>query len=115
MATYPVNMIDNVHYLSYNCIEAVSNMTTTNFSIRLDVEVKKRSEAMLNEMGLNISTAVNVFLRQMLRQGKIPFEIGVDIPTAETKEALEEARRLAADPNVQGYTDVHKMFTDILK
>lgn len=115
MITYTVNMIDNVYCLSYNCIEVVSNMATTNFSIRLDTEVKKRSEAMLNEMGLNISTAVNVFLRQMLRQGKIPFEIGVDIPTAETKEALEEARRLAADPNVQGYTDVHKMFTDILK
>ena len=90
-------------------------MHTTNFSIRLDTEVKKQSEDMLRAMGLNISTAVNIFLRQMLRQGKIPFEIGVDIPNEETRQALEEVRKIAKDPKAKSYTDIHKMFEDITK
>ena len=48
---------------------------TINVTIRLDKDVKESAEKMFNEFGMNLSTAFNIFARQTLRQGKIPFEI----------------------------------------
>lgn len=48
---------------------------TINVTIRLDREVKENAEKLFGEFGLNLSTAFGVFVRQSLRQGKIPFEI----------------------------------------
>jgi len=48
---------------------------TINVTIRLDRDVKENAERMFNGFGMNLSTAFNIFARQALRQGKIPFEI----------------------------------------
>ncbi|GHU09630.1 hypothetical protein FACS1894151_07780 [Spirochaetia bacterium] len=48
---------------------------TINVTIRLDRDIKERAESMFNDFGMNLSTAINVFIRQTLRQGKIPFEV----------------------------------------
>ena len=48
---------------------------TINVTIRLDKEIKEQAEKMFNDFGMNLSTAFNIFARQALRQGKIPFEI----------------------------------------
>jgi DNA-damage-inducible protein J len=56
-------------------MEALEMAETINVTIRLDREVKEQAEKMFNELGMNLSTAFNVFVRQALRQGKIPFEI----------------------------------------
>ena len=42
---------------------------TTNFSVRMDSDIKKQCEAMYGELGINLTTAINVFLRQLLRVG----------------------------------------------
>ena len=51
---------------------------TTNINIRMDKDIKDRAELLFSEMGLNMTTAFNIFVRQTLRQGKIPFEIAAD-------------------------------------
>ena len=48
---------------------------TINVTIRLDREVKEQAEMLFSNLGMNMSTAFNIFARQSLRQGKIPFEI----------------------------------------
>lgn len=48
---------------------------TINVNIRVDEELKKKTETLFSDMGLNMTTAVNIFLRQVLRTGSIPFEI----------------------------------------
>lgn len=48
---------------------------TINVTIRLDREIKEQAERMFNDFGMNLSTAFNIFARQALRQGKIPFDI----------------------------------------
>lgn len=48
---------------------------TINVNVRIDEELKKQTETLLADMGLNMTTAVNIFLRQVLRTGGIPFEI----------------------------------------
>ena len=65
-------------------------MATTNMSIRMDVDLKKQADTKLASMGLNMTTAMNIFLHQVVRQGKIPFEIATDIPNAETLAAMRE-------------------------
>jgi DNA-damage-inducible protein J len=89
-------------------------MTTANINIRMDAEIKKQAETIFDAMGMNMTTAINIFVRQVIRQGKIPFEIGVDVPNSETRAAMQEALRIVHDPHSQGYTDVHQMFKDIV-
>ncbi|MDR2733925.1 MAG: type II toxin-antitoxin system RelB/DinJ family antitoxin [Spirochaetota bacterium] len=48
---------------------------TINVTIRLDKNVKENAEKLFHDFGMNLSTAVNIFARQALREGKIPFEI----------------------------------------
>ena len=45
---------------------------TTNFSVRMDKDIKKQCETLYNELGVNLTTAINVFLRQSLRAGGFP-------------------------------------------
>jgi len=50
---------------------------TTNLNIRIDKELKEQAEVFFSELGLNMSSAFNIFVRQSLRQGKIPFELSL--------------------------------------
>ena len=75
-------------------------MASTNFSVRMDSEIKKQCEAMYGELGMNLTTAINVFLRQSLRVGGFPFEVRLDQPNKETVAAMLEAERIAKDPNL---------------
>lgn len=52
---------------------------------------------------LNMTTAVNMFLRQTIRENGIPFALKLDIPNATTVAAIEEGKRIATDPDVKGY------------
>ena len=90
-------------------------MATTNVSIRMDTELKAQADELFAELGMNLSTAFNIFVRQSLREGGIPFEIRTDRPNKETIAAMLEAERIAKDPNVKGYTDLDEMFADLKK
>jgi len=65
---------------------------TINVTIRLDREIKEQAESMFNDFGMNLSTAFNIFARQSLRQGRIPFEI-YD-PFYSEKNQAELSRRI---------------------
>lgn len=83
---------------------------TANISIRMDAELKSQADELFNELGMNLSTAFNIFVRQSLREGCIPFKITLDRPNAETIAAMKEAERIAADPDVKGYSDLPSLF-----
>ena len=86
---------------------------TTNISIRMDSNLKKQADELFGELGMNITTAFNIFIRQSLRDGGIPFEIKVDQPNKQTLAAMREAERIAKDPSVKGYTDLDELFADL--
>ena len=67
-------------------------MATTNLNIRIDADLKKQAEEIFNELGLNMSTALTVFLRQTVRSNGIPFEMRLDTPNAETLAAIEDVK-----------------------
>lgn len=63
---------------------------TTNINIRMDKDLKEQAESLFSELGMNMTTAFNIFLRQSVRQGKIPFEISLNTPNAATLAAMQE-------------------------
>ena len=81
---------------------------TTNFSVRLDSDIKKQCEALYGELGVNLTTAINVFLRQSLRVGGFPFDVRMEQPNKETLAAMLEAECIARDPSVKRYSDVEE-------
>lgn len=88
-----VQYIYNAHIILYNWRiekELLVMNETTNLSIRIDKELKEQAENLFSELGMNMTTAFNIFVRQSVRQGKIPFEISLNKPNAKTLEALQE-------------------------
>ena len=89
-------------------------MATVNMSIRMDTELKKQADAMLSDMGLNMTTAMNMFLRQVVRQGRIPFEIATDIPNVETLAAMKEVDDMISGKiPAKKYTSTDELFKDL--
>ena len=86
---------------------------TTNLTIRMDKELKERAEHLFSELGMNMTTAFTVFVRQAVRQGKIPFEISLNIPNAETIAAMEEANRISCDPNTKRYSSFEELVAEV--
>ena len=63
---------------------------TTNLNIRIDEDLKRKAEAVFSELGLNLSTAMNIFLRYSVRYGGIPFDLRIENPNAETISAIND-------------------------
>lgn len=81
-------------------------MASTNLNIRTDKDIKDQAELIFNELGLNMTTAINIFLRTTIREHGIPFALKLDVPNEVTVAAIEEGRRIAADSSVKGYTSM---------
>ena len=91
-------------------------MGNTNVNIRMDSDLKKQFEAFCADMGMSMTTAFNIYAKKAVREYRIPFEIGGEAPNAETLEAIEEVKRMKADPSLgKTYTDVDAMMRDLLE
>ena len=90
-------------------------MSTTNLNIRVDENLKKKADKLFSELGMSMSTAMNIFLRQSVRYGGIPFDIRLDVPNSETVEAIREVKQMKADPTIgKTYRDVDQMMKELL-
>lgn len=84
-------------------------MKTTKLNIRTDKFTKEQAEKIFNQLGLNISTAINMFLIATIRENGIPFELKIDTPNKETIEAIEEGRKILNDPNAPKYSNMEDL------
>lgn len=91
----------------------MAKTSTSNISIRMDSELKAAAEELYEELGMNLSTAFNIFVRQSLRERGIPFMITEGSPNREAVSAMLEAERIAKDSAVKGYRDVDELFADL--
>ena len=82
---------------------------STNLNIRMDKEIKEQAEMLFKELGLSMTTAINLFLRTAIREHGIPFALKLDVPNEMTASAIEEGRRIAADSKVEGYTSIEAL------
>lgn len=75
----------------------VLRISATNLNIRTDKEIKNQAEEIFNEPGLNMTTAINMFLRTMVREYGIPFELKLDVPQETAAEATLESKKMLSD------------------
>ena len=88
--------------------------TSTNVTIRIDSDIKRECEGIYGDLGLNLSTAINVFLRKSIKAGGFPFDVRLDDrPNKETVAAMLEAERIAKDPNAKRFHSVRELFEDL--
>ena len=79
-------------------------MKNVNITMRVDEDLKKQAEALFCELGMNISTAFNIFLRQAVREQQIPFQVTKNTPNSVTLAAMDDAEN---GDNLSGpYTSV---------
>jgi len=91
-------------------------MTKTSMNIRMDDDIKRQAQHLFAEFGLDMTTAINMFLRQAIRERRIPFELKLNVPNAETRTAIEEIQQMKSNPSQgKAYTDVDKMMQDLLE
>ena len=86
--------------------------TTTNFTVRLDKQLKADAEKLFNDLGMTLSGAVNVFLHQALLVQGLPFPVRKEHPNRKTLAAMREAIALADDPDAKTYASVGEMMQD---
>lgn len=90
-------------------------MATTSINIRMDEELKRNFEAFCADMGMTMTTAINVFVKKAVRENRIPFEISGDVPNTTTIEAMQEVQKMKADPSFgKTYSDVDQMMEELL-
>ena len=92
-------------------------MATTPTQIRIEENTKKQAVELLEGLGLNLSDAVNIFLKQVILQNGLPFEVKYPEDVLEFKteiiEAMEEAKRISRDPNTKHYSNFSGALEDM--
>lgn len=68
-------------------------MKNINVTLRVDEDLKKQAETLFSELGLNLTTAFNIFLRQSVREQQIPFRVSKNVPNAVTLAAMDAAEK----------------------
>ena len=83
----------------------VANLTTA-LNVNVDAKNKEAATNILKSLGLNMSTAINMFLAQIVKRDGIPFEVVNPKPNKDMLEALKEAEEIIKNPDkYPGYTN----------
>lgn len=89
--------------------------TTSNLTLRISADLKKEAEELFHDFGLTLNGAFNMFLKQSVREQRIPFAIARNQPSPHLLEAIAEVDAMEADPTLRkSYTSVKSMFEEIL-
>ena len=90
-------------------------MATTNINVRVDSELKQSAEALFSDLGLNMSSAITMFLKSAVNHDGIPFEVKRLTPNAETKAALAEYEEMKKNPgSYKRYRSFDDMIDEVL-
>ena len=91
-------------------------MPKVNVTIRMDEDLRKEATLLFDDLGIGLNQALILFVKQAVREQKIPFEISRNIPNKETLDAFREIELMKAGKiSYKAYDDVDEMFEDVLK
>lgn len=89
-------------------------MAKVSTNINLDADLKRSAQLLLKDLGMDLTTAVTIFLRQTVRDQAIPFQISRDIPNTQTLAALQEYEEMKAHPEKYPcYTSFEEAMKDV--
>lgn len=87
-------------------------MATIPTQIRIDEELKKQAVELFGQLGMDMSSATNIFLRQCILRGGLPFNVELPNYKTEVIEAMEEAKRISRNPNTKRYNSFSEAIED---
>lgn len=89
-------------------------MATTNINVRVDTDLKQAAESLFSDLGLNMSSAITMFLKSAVSNDGIPFEVK-RVPNAETRAALAEYDEMKKNPGTyKRYSTFDDMMNEVL-
>lgn len=86
--------------------------TKTTTTITIDSDIKTQAQELLSDFGLDLSTAINIFLRQTIRENAIPFNISREVPNSDTIAAMREVEEMKKHPEMYKR---YSSFSELLK
>lgn len=87
----------------------LSNLTSA-INVQVDSATKKEATAILNDLGLSMSAAINLFLKQVVKRNGLPFEVVNPKTNKELCKALKEAEKIVKNPDkYPGYRDMDRL------
>ena len=81
-------------------------MQTANINIRTDSNLKRKADALYNKLGLTMSTAINMFLKESVRTNSLPLSLKLDEPNEETIKAIKDTKEIINNKKTKGYTNI---------
>ncbi len=84
-----------------------------NINFRTEQTTKQDFEMICDAIGINTSTALNIYMKEVIRKGGIPFKLHADKPGKRLLAAIEEAHVIANDPKAKRYKNADELFADI--
>ncbi len=84
-------------------------MATAPTQIRIDADVKKEACSLFDKLGLDMSGAVNMFLRQCIIRGGLPFAVEIPQYSEKTLSAMKEAQEISKDTNAKAYSTMEEL------
>lgn len=88
-------------------------MATVPTQVRIDENLKKQATELFSQLGMDMSSAMNIFLKQCVMRGGLPFEVVVPQYKQEVLAAMEEAKRISKDPDTKRYSSFSEAMEDI--
>ena len=87
---------------------------TTAISVQVDRHDKEIATGILNNLGLNMSTYINMAIKQLINKDGVPFEVVNSRPSKELLEALQEGEDiLNGKIKAKSYTNMYEMLKDL--
>lgn len=88
-------------------------MGQATITFRIDEDMKEELNGICEALGLTLSGALTIFAKKMISERGLPFDVKLS-PNVETLMAIEEAKKIAKDPNIKSYKTAEEAFKDIL-
>jgi DNA-damage-inducible protein J len=82
---------------------------STTITVRVDESIKKEANEIFKEVGMDMSTAINIYLKQVIRSKGIPFKVSTEVPNSVTMKALEEAET----GNMETFSSIDELMEDL--
>ena len=82
-------------------------------TIRVDDKTKQQAEELFNNLGLNLTSAINIYLKKAIAEQGVPFEVKKTNYNQETIKAMLESERLAHDNTIKGYNNLDELFKEL--
>ncbi len=88
-------------------------MAKVSTTIRTDLDAKKKVQQIFSSLGMDMSTAVNIFFHQVIRSNGLPFDVVMDTPNAETIKAMQEVDDMIRNGTGKAFGSVEELFEEL--